>query len=177
MHGNKWSVLFGTLTYVLLHAAIVRAEEVHLLQAFGSAYEDYSRRIRWLPRRASWKQATRGLRCDFHSVWTGEYPVIGLTVIALAAAEFYEEIEKPLVGGQALFSHVPGNGDPQHRHHDRNYLDCQEEPVVAVTHGEHTGRIERNPCLENVSGTVFAGREERRSVRTTRRTSRSRQSL
>jgi hypothetical protein len=46
MHGNKWTVLFGTLTYVLLLAAIVRAEEAHLLQAFGSAYEDYSRRIR-----------------------------------------------------------------------------------------------------------------------------------
>jgi protein-S-isoprenylcysteine O-methyltransferase Ste14 len=105
MHGNEWTVLFGTLTYVLLHAAIVRAEEAHLLQAFGSAYEDYSRRNpRWLPRRASWKQVTRGLRFDFHSALTGEYPVIGLTVIALAAANFYEEIEKPLVGGQALIS-------------------------------------------------------------------------
>jgi Phospholipid methyltransferase len=60
VHGNKWIVLFGTLTYVLLLAAIVRAEEAHLLQAFGSAYEDYSRRIpRWLPRRASWIHALR----------------------------------------------------------------------------------------------------------------------
>jgi hypothetical protein len=60
MHGNKWTVLFGTLTYVLLLAAIVRAEEAHLLQAFGSAYEDYSRRIpRSLPRRASWSHALR----------------------------------------------------------------------------------------------------------------------
>jgi hypothetical protein len=60
MHGNKWTVLFGTLTYVLLLAAIVRAEEAHLLQAFGSAYEDCSRRIpRSLPRRASWSHALR----------------------------------------------------------------------------------------------------------------------
>ena len=58
MHGNKWTVLFGTLTYVLLLAAIVRAEEAHLLQAFGSAYEDCSRRVpRWL--RASWIHALR----------------------------------------------------------------------------------------------------------------------
>jgi hypothetical protein len=56
VHGNKWTVLFGTLTYVLLLAAIVRAEEAHLLQAFGSAYEDYSRRI---PRWASWIHALR----------------------------------------------------------------------------------------------------------------------
>jgi hypothetical protein len=34
MHGNKWTVLFGTLTYVLLLAAIVRAEEAHLLLSF-----------------------------------------------------------------------------------------------------------------------------------------------
>ena len=58
--GNKWTVLFGTLTYVPLLAAIVRAEEAHLLQAFGSAYEDCSRRIpRSLPRRASWSHALR----------------------------------------------------------------------------------------------------------------------
>ena len=60
MHGNRWTVLFGALTYVLLLAAIVRAEEAHLLQAFGSAYEDCSRRIpRSLPRRASWSHALR----------------------------------------------------------------------------------------------------------------------
>ena len=104
MHGNRWTVLFGTVTYALIHLMNARAEEADLLRAFGAAYEDYSRRLpRWWPKRTGLAQVTGGLRFDLRRMLKREYPVIGITVIALAAAEFYEEIEEPLVGAQISY--------------------------------------------------------------------------
>lgn len=104
MHGNPWTMLFGPATYALVHLAIVEAEEADLRDALGTAHEDDRRRVpRWWPRPARLAQATGGLRFDVHRVLRREYSVIGLTSIALAATEFTEAIQKPLVGGQVLY--------------------------------------------------------------------------
>ena len=103
MHGDVRVVLFGTGLIILSHLAIVGAEEADLRDAFGAAYQDYSRRVpRWFPRVASLGQVASRLRFDWRRLLVNEYRVIGATVIALAAAEFYEEIEEPLVGGQIV---------------------------------------------------------------------------
>ena len=103
MHGDVRVVLFGTGIYILSHHAIVRAEEADLLHAFGAAYRDYSCRVpRWIPGAVGLGQIARRLRFDPRRLLVSEYRVIGATIIALAAAEFYEEIEEPLVGGQIV---------------------------------------------------------------------------
>lgn len=103
MHGNRWTVLFGTLATLVIHLAVVRAEEEDLLQTFGAAYADYARRVRrWVPDPARLRRAMGGSPFDLRGALRAEYPVIGLTVIALAVAEAYEEIQEPLVGSQGL---------------------------------------------------------------------------
>lgn len=104
MHGNRWTVLFGPATYALVHLAIVKADEADLRSAFGTTYDEYCRRVpRWWPRPVCLAQVAGGWRFALHRMLKREYAVIGLTVIALTAAEFYEEIQEPLVGGQILY--------------------------------------------------------------------------
>ncbi len=103
MHGNPWTVLLGTLVYVLPHLAMVRAEEEDMFRVFGAAFLDHRRRVpRWVPDLRRLGSVSQFTAFDTRRVLAMEYPVIGLTVIALAAAEFYEEFDGPATLGRTF---------------------------------------------------------------------------
>ena len=100
MHGNRWTLLLGWPSYVFIYCAIVAAEEDYLTRTFGVEYENYCAAVpRWLPNLSQFKNATWLQPFNVRRVILVEYPNIGVTVIALTLAEFYEEIEEPFSSG------------------------------------------------------------------------------
>lgn len=97
MHGNPVTLVFGFSSYVLIYAAIVAAEEKYLLGRFGQPYADYCVRVpRWSPNLLKLPAAVRSMPFNTRRVLLVEYPNMGINVIALALAEFYEQIEQPV---------------------------------------------------------------------------------
>jgi protein-S-isoprenylcysteine O-methyltransferase Ste14 len=98
MHGGLWTVLLGSISYVLIYYAIVKAEEDYLLRTFGKPYADYSDHVpRWIPNLFRISEVTAGLPFNVRRVLLVEYTNIGITVIALAIAELYEELGQPVI--------------------------------------------------------------------------------
>lgn len=92
MHGAAATMLVGIPSFLFVYHALVRAEESYLRTTFGPQYVDYCARVpRWIP--AIWRlgTVTRDMRFDLRRVLLVEYPNIGIAVIALTSAEFYED--------------------------------------------------------------------------------------
>ncbi len=103
MHGNPWTLVLGWTSYVFIYRAIVAAEEDYLHATFGAAYDAYCASTpRWIPNLLRLPEATRGQAFNFRAVLLVEYPTIGITIIALALAEFYEELFEPDPSGRYL---------------------------------------------------------------------------
>ena len=97
MHGNVWTVTLGSASYIFIYYAIVQAEEAYLLKTFGEPYAAYCARVpRWVPNIFRLRAATVDMPFNLRRVLLVEYPNIGITVIALTLAEFYEQISGPL---------------------------------------------------------------------------------
>lgn len=97
MHGNAWTILLGTAIYAGATSMMVMAEEDDLFLRFGPAYARYRHCVpRWVPNLSRLGQVTRQTSFDVRRAFNAEYPVFGLTIVALALAEFYENIQEPL---------------------------------------------------------------------------------
>ena len=96
MHGNPLTLVLGWGSYVFIYRAIVAAEEDYLHATFGAAYDAYCASTpRWIPNLFRLPEATRGQAFNLRAVLLVEYPTIGITIIVLALAQFYEELFEP----------------------------------------------------------------------------------
>lgn len=97
MHGNPYAVVIGPAVFIAIYRAMIAAEEDYLTGRFGAVFVDYCARMpRWIPNVLRLSEVLRGRPFVLRRVLIVEYTNIGLTVLALAALEFYEEIEEPL---------------------------------------------------------------------------------
>jgi protein-S-isoprenylcysteine O-methyltransferase Ste14 len=96
MHGNLWTLVLGWSSYVIIYRAIVAAEEDYLHTTFGAAYDAYCASTpRWIPNLLRLREASMGQTFNARTVLLVEYSTIGITIIALTLAEFYEEFSEP----------------------------------------------------------------------------------
>ncbi|MGH9465434.1 MAG: methyltransferase family protein [Thermoanaerobaculia bacterium] len=86
--------LVGLPLFLILYAAIVRAEEDYLGRRFGAAYEDYERRVpRWWPRLAGLRRTLAGARLDWRAALRGEYSSAHTGIVAALLLLVWEDFE------------------------------------------------------------------------------------
>ena len=74
IHNNPFVYTLGALFFLSVYLSIVAAEEVFLLQKFGSEYADYCRRVnRWLPDLRGLRETVKGMCFNWRRVLLKDY--------------------------------------------------------------------------------------------------------
>ena len=93
MHGDPLVIVIGSLFFLFVYYAIVRAEEFLLKREFAEEYRKYCRMVpRWWPKLSRLKAATKDMKFNFKRVLAKDYTTIANALIAVIGIEFYEEI-------------------------------------------------------------------------------------
>jgi protein-S-isoprenylcysteine O-methyltransferase Ste14 len=96
VHGSLWFYFFGIPFFVFAYLAIVAAEEDFLRREFGSAYENYCRRVnRFLPSVRGLRRTLEHLTFDWKKVVRKEYGTPFAWMSGMLAIVMVERVVTP----------------------------------------------------------------------------------